>query len=212
MYYILYFYLYINTFLHYSNLFIRVPIMTERCGWCNQEKIYQDYHDQEWGEPLYNEQALFEIFILETLQAGLSWITVLKKREAYREALDNFDPEKIAQYDEKKYESLMTHPELIKNKLKMRAIIHNAQCYLDLKEQHGSFSDWLWKYVNHKPVINGYITLTNVPVRTPISDQLSKDLKKLGFKFIGSITIYAFMQAIGMVNDHVSTCFKYKTI
>lgn len=182
--------------------------MTERCGWCNHEQIYQDYHDNEWGEPIYDDQALFELFILETLQAGLSWITVLRKREAYRKALNNFNPEKIALYDESKYEELMTHPELIKNKLKMRAIIHNAQCYLELKKNN-SFSDWLWKYVNHQPVMNGYQSLQDVPVTTPISDQISKDLKKLGFKFVGSVTIYAFMQAAGMVNDHVSNCFKY---
>ena len=184
--------------------------MSDRCGWCGNEKIYQDYHDQEWGEPLYDDQALFELFILETLQAGLSWITVLRKRNAYRAALDNFDAEKIAQYDEAKYEALMQHPDLIKNKLKMRAIIHNAQCYLTLKAEHGSFSDWLWQYVDHKPIINGFQQLSDVPVTTNISDQLSKDLKKLGFKFVGSVTIYAFMQAMGMVNDHVSDCFKYQ--
>lgn len=184
--------------------------MSDRCGWCGNEKIYQDYHDQEWGEPLYDDQALFELFILETLQAGLSWITVLRKRDAYRAALDNFDAEKIAQYDEAKYEALMQHPDLIKNKLKMRAIIHNAQCYLTLKAEHGSFSDWLWQYVDHKPIINGFQQLSDVPVTTNISDQLSKDLKKLGFKFVGSVTIYAFMQAMGMVNDHVSDCFKYQ--
>lgn len=184
--------------------------MSDRCGWCGNEKIYQDYHDQEWGEPLYDDQALFELFILETLQAGLSWITVLRKRDAYRAALDNFDAEKIAQYDEAKYEALMQHPDLIKNKLKMRAIIHNAQCYLTLKAEHGSFSDWLWQYVDHKPIINGFQQLSDVPVTTTISNKLSKDLKKLGFKFVGSVTIYAFMQAMGMVNDHVSDCFKYQ--
>lgn len=184
--------------------------MSNRCGWCGNEKIYQDYHDQEWGDPLYDDQALFELFILETLQAGLSWITVLRKRNAYRAALDNFDAEKIAQYDEAKYEALMQHPDLIKNKLKMRAIIHNAQCYLTLKAEHGSFADWLWQYVDHKPIINGFQQLSDVPVTTNISDQLSKDLKKLGFKFVGSVTIYAFMQAMGMVNDHVSDCFKYQ--
>lgn len=186
--------------------------MVERCGWCNQEKIYQDYHDNEWGEPLYDDQSLFELFILETLQAGLSWITVLKKREAYRNALDNFNPEKIALYDEAKYEQLMIHPELIKNKLKMRAIIHNAQRYLELKNNHASFSDWLWKYVNHQPILNGYLALSDVPAKTALSDQISKNLKKLGFKFVGSVTIYAFMQASGMVNDHVSNCFKYKNL
>ena len=184
--------------------------MSDRCGWCGNEKIYQDYHDQEWGDPLYDDQALFELFILETLQAGLSWITVLRKRNAYRAALDNFDAEKIAQYDEAKYEALMQHPDLIKNKLKMRAIIHNAQCYLTLKAEHGSFSDWLWQYVDHKPIINGFQQLSDVPVTTTISNKLSKDLKKLGFKFVGSVTIYAFMQAMGMVNDHVSDCFKYQ--
>lgn len=184
--------------------------MNQRCGWCSNEKIYQDYHDTEWGEPLYDDQALFELFILETLQAGLSWITVLKKRDAYRATLDNFDAEKIAQYDEAKYEALMQHPDLIKNKLKMRAIIHNAQCYLELKAKHGSFSDWLWQYVDHQPIINGFEQLSDVPVKTEISDKLSKDLKKLGFKFVGSVTIYAFMQAMGMVNDHVSNCFKYQ--
>lgn len=184
--------------------------MTKRCGWCGKTQLYQDYHDHEWGEPLYDEHTLFELFILETLQAGLSWITVLNKREAYRMALDQFDAKTIAAYDDAKYESLMQNSELIKNKLKMRAIIHNAQCYLNLVERHGSFSDWLWRYVDHQPQLNGYAMLTDVPVSTPLSDQISRDLKKMGFKFVGSVTIYAFMQAMGMVNDHVSECFKYQ--
>lgn len=183
--------------------------MKERCGWCGTEQIYKNYHDKEWGEPLYDDQALFELFILETQHAGLSWITVLRKREAYREALDQFDAEKIAQYDEAKYEALMNHPEIIKNKLKIRAIISNAQCYLKLKKEHGHFSDWLWKYTDNQPIINRFQTLKDVPVKTELSDQISKDLKKLGFKFVGSVTIYAFMQAMGMVNDHVSNCFKF---
>lgn len=184
--------------------------MITRCGWCSNEQIYQNYHDHEWGEPIYDDQQLFELFILETLQAGLSWITVLRKRDAYRIALDNFDAQKIAQYDHDKYETLMNHPELIKNKLKMKAIIHNAQCYLKLQEEHGSFSNWLWKYVDNTPILNHYETLADVPAQTELSDRISKDLKKQGFKFVGSVTLYAFMQASGMVNDHVSTCFKYK--
>ncbi len=183
--------------------------MKIRCGWCKDDPIYQDYHDNEWGIPLHDEAALFELFILETLQAGLSWITVLKKREAYREALDHFDAEKIARYDDSKLESLMQNSALIRNRLKMNAIIHNAKCYLKLCEQFGGLDSWLWKYVNNSPIVNRYQDLSNVPVTTALSDQISKDLKKLGFKFVGSVSIYAFMQAMGMVNDHVSTCFKY---
>jgi DNA-3-methyladenine glycosylase I len=170
--------------------------------------LYEAYHDQEWGQPLFDNIKLFEFLILEGAQAGLSWITVLKKREAYREAFMQFNPEKIARFDSKKIEELIQNPGIIRNRLKIESAITNAQAYLKLTEQQ-SFSDFLWGFVEGKPISNSWETMSEVPSRTELSDQLSKELKKRGFKFVGSTICYAFMQAVGMVNDHLQSCYKH---
>jgi 3-methyladenine DNA glycosylase len=170
-------------------------------------KIYEDYHDNEWGVPKYDDYELFEMLVLEGMQAGLSWITVLKKREAYRKAFDNFDPSKIALYDEKRIEELMNNEGIIRNRLKINSIITNAKLFLEIMETKGSFSKMLWEYVGGKPIINNIKNLEDMPITTEISDKMSKDLKKMGFKFVGSTIVYSFMQAVGMVNDHYGDCF-----
>lgn len=178
----------------------------KRCGWVSGDPLYIDYHDNEWGRPELDDQKLFEMLCLEGAQAGLSWITVLKKREHYRKVFDNFDPVKIAQYDDNKREELLNDPGIIRNKLKVNAFIVNAQCYLDITKQQ-SFKDYIWQFIGGKPVKNHWKDLTEVPVTTPESDAMSKQLKKDGFKFVGSTICYAFMQATGMVDDHVEDCF-----
>lgn len=178
----------------------------QRCGWVNHEQIYIDYHDNEWGKPEYDDQKLFEMLCLEGAQAGLSWITVLKKREHYRKVFDNFDPTKIAQYDDKKREKLLNDAGIIRNKLKVNAFIVNAQIFLEITQQQ-SFKDYLWQFVDGKPIKNNWKTLKEVPVTTPESDAMAKQLKKDGFKFVGSTICYAFMQATGMVDDHVKDCY-----
>ena len=183
-----------------------------RCEWAGELPIYIDYHDKEWGRPVREDAKLFEFLILETMQAGLSWITVLKKREAYREAFDGFDPRKMAAYDEAKVEALMGNAGIIRNRLKIESAIHNAKVYLEILEKHGSFSKLLWDYVDDTPIVGHPETLADIPATTPLSDRISKDLKKMGFKFVGSTTIYAFMQAVGMVNDHMRHCFVYKEL
>ncbi len=181
-----------------------------RCGWVDGSQIYQDYHDNEWGRPVHDDDKLFEMLLLETMQAGLSWITVLKKREAYRAAFDEFDAQKIACYDEAKIEELMGNAGIIRNRLKIKAAIANAQAFLEVQKQHGSFDAFLWSYVGDSPLVGHWKTLEESPATTPLSDRLSKDLKKLGFKFVGSTTIYAYMQAVGLVNDHIVDCFVYQ--
>ena len=183
-----------------------------RCPWPANIPIYVDYHDHEWGRPVRDDGRLFEMLILEGMQAGLSWITVLKKREAFREAFDGFDPAKIARYGEAKIQKLMANEGIIRNRLKIHAAVTNAKAFLAVTEKHGRFSDFLWNYINNTPVIGHWKRMTDLPATTPISDRISKDLKKLGFKFIGSTIIYAFMQAVGMVNDHLTECFVYKEL
>lgn len=178
-----------------------------RCPWAGDAQIYIDYHDNEWGRPVHDDRKLFEMLILEGAQAGLSWITVLKKREAYRLAFDNFDPAKIAEYDDAKVEELMANPGIIRNRLKIQAAIANANAFLEVVKVYGGFDKFIWAYVDNQPIAGHRKTLADVPASTPLSDQISKDLKKLGFKFVGSTIIYAFMQAIGMVNDHLTDCF-----
>ncbi len=185
--------------------------MKSRCEWCLSSELYKDYHDNEWGVPEYDSQALFEMLCLEGAQAGLSWITVLKKREHYRKVFDQFNPEKIARYTDIKREKLLADPGIIRNKLKVNAFIVNAQQYIDLSEKQ-SFSDYIWDFVDGKPIINRYKMLKDVPANTELSDLICKRLKKDGFKFVGSTIIYAFMQACGMVNDHVTTCYRYKEL
>ena len=174
--------------------------------------LYTDYHDNEWGRPLHDEHKLFEFLILEGAQAGLSWETVLKKREAYREAFDDFDPEKVALYDEAKAEELMGNSGIIRNRLKINSAITNAKLFLDIQKKYGSFDKFIWAYVDNKPIDNRIEKPEDWEATTPISDKISKDLKKMGFKFVGSTIIYAFMQATGMVNDHLTTCFVYEEI
>lgn len=181
-----------------------------RCGWCSSSDLYKKYHDEEWGTPVYDDASLFEFLILETFQAGLSWITILNKRENFRTAFDHFDYKKIASYPEEKIESLLQDSGIIRNKLKIRATISNAQAFIKVQEEFGSFSDYIWKFTNGKPIDNNPKTLKDVPATTPLSDEISKDLKKRGFKFVGSTVIYAQMQATGMVNDHIEDCFTRK--
>lgn len=181
----------------------------ERCGWVNEDPLYVEYHDKEWGVPVHDDEKLFEMLILEGAQAGLSWYTVLKKRESYRAAFDQFDVQKVAAYDETKIEELLNNEGIIRNRLKVRAAVTNAQAFIRIQEQHGSFDTYLWNFVDGKPIMNHWPTLKEVPASTPLSDAISKDLKKRGFSFVGTTIIYAFMQAIGMVNDHTATCFRY---
>ncbi len=181
-----------------------------RCPWAGNTAIYVAYHDHEWGRPVHDDKKLFEMLILECMQAGLSWITILKKREAYREAFDGFDPEKVAHYGDTKIQQLMQNEGIVRNRLKILAAINNARIFLNIVKKHGSFSNTLWKYVDHTPIVGHWERVEDIPVTTPLSDTISNDLKKMGFKFVGSTTIYAFMQAVGMVNDHITTCFIYK--
>lgn len=186
-----------------------------RCDWSTSDPLYEKYHDEEWGVPTYDDQELFEMLNLEGAQAGLSWITVLKKREHYRKVFDGFDPSKIALYTEAKRAKLLADPGIIRNKLKVNAFIVNAGLYLQMQEQARaglgpSFSEFLWSFVDGKPIVNHPKTLSEVPANTPVSDAMSKALKKIGFKFVGSTICYAFMQACGMVNDHTQDCFRYQ--
>jgi DNA-3-methyladenine glycosylase I len=184
----------------------------KRCPWCEGFDLYRLYHDTEWGVPLRDDRALFELLILEGAQAGLSWSTVLKKRESYRLAFDHFDPQKIAHYDDNKISELLNNPGIIRNKLKVAATITNAKAYLELKKGGSTFSDFLWQFVGHQPIQNQRQTLSDVPAKTVESDAMSKALLKAGFKFVGSTICYAFMQASGMVNDHLLECHRYKTV
>ena len=180
----------------------------KRCGWCVGDSLYEAYHDTEWGVPVYDDALLFEFLILETFQAGLSWITVLRKRENFREAFDNFDHQKISGYSEEKVETLLQNAGIIRNKLKVRATISNAQAFIKIQEEFGSFSKYIWGFVDGKPIQNTVKDYKKAPATTEISDKLSKDLKKRGFKFVGSTVMYAHMQATGMVNDHEEECFR----
>lgn len=181
----------------------------KRCGWAKEGTLLVDYHDHEWGVPIFNDRKLFEFLILEGMQAGLSWLTILNKRAAYRKNFDKFDPKKIIEYDKHKIATLMAESAIIRNRLKIEATIVNAKAYLKVKEEWGSFSDYIWHFVEGKPIQNHWRTSKQSPATTLISDAMSKDLKKKGFKFVGSTICYAFMQAVGMVNDHSIDCFRY---
>jgi len=183
-----------------------------RCSWCNQSELYQAYHDEEWGVPVYDDDVLFEMLILEGAQAGLSWITILNKRENYRKAFDKFDAKKIARYTEKRREKLLQNAGIVRNKLKINAAIVNAQIFLQIQKEEGSFKDYIWQFVDGKPIKNRFKTNGEVPASTPESDVMAKALKKRGFKFVGTTICYAFMQAVGMVNDHTTDCFRFKAI
>ena len=183
-----------------------------RCAWCEKDDLYRKYHDEEWGVPIYDDATIFEFLILETFQAGLSWHTILKKRENFRLAFDNFDYKKIAEYSEDKVQELLQDAGIIRNKLKVQSAVLNAQAFIKVQEEFGSFSKYMWEFTNRKPIINYPKTLKDVPATTTLSDTISKDLKKRGFKFVGSTVIYAHMQATGMVNDHVEDCWRSNTL
>lgn len=181
----------------------------ERCPWCEGSDLYRQYHDREWGVPLHDDRALFELLILEGAQAGLSWSTILKKREHYREVFDGFDPQRIALYDEAKVAALLADPGIVRNRAKIAATIGNAKAYLALTANGETFSDFLWRFVDGAPIRNARASMAEVPAKTAQSDAMSKALLKAGFKFVGSTICYAFMQAAGMVNDHLTTCFRH---
>ncbi|UQZ86604.1 DNA-3-methyladenine glycosylase 1 [Paenibacillus konkukensis] len=181
-----------------------------RCGWVNSDPLYADYHDREWGVPVHDDHKWFEMLILEGAQAGLSWYTVLKKREHYREAFDRFDPLKVAAYDDAKIEELLSNEGIIRNRLKVQSAVTNARALLKVQEEFGSFDAYIWRFVGGSPILNSWGSLSEVPASTAESDALSKDLRKRGFKFVGSTICYALMQATGMVNDHMTQCYLYK--
>ncbi len=183
-----------------------------KCGWCLGDPLYETYHDTEWGVPVRDDDTLFEFLILETFQAGLSWITILRKRENFRLALDQFDYKKIAGYGEKKIAELLQNAGIIRNRLKIRATVSNAQAFLKVQEEFGSFSNYIWQFVEGKPIKNKVLNYKEAPATTALSDAISKDLKKRGFKFVGSTVVYAHMQATGMVNDHEINCFRYEEV
>ncbi len=186
--------------------------MKTRCQWACKTAHEKYYHDTEWGVPLHDDQLLFEFLILEGVQAGLSWSTVLAKRDNYRVAFNNFDPNIVANYNDQKIQELLQNPGIIRNKLKVRAAVTNAKAFLKIVDEFGSFDKYIWAFVNYKPIINSWKTWEEIPATTPISEAMSKDLKKRGFKFVGPTICYAHMQATGMVNDHVVDCFRYDQV
>ena len=180
-----------------------------RCEWCGNDPLYVAYHDTEWGVPVHDDRLLFEFLILEGAQAGLSWITILRKREGYRKAFAGFNVEKVARFTEAKREKLLLNPEIVRNRLKVKSSVTNAQAFLKVQEEFGSFDKYIWRFVDGKPIVNRFKSMKDIPAKTDISDTLSKDLKQRGFKFVGSTICYAHMQATGMVNDHTVDCFRY---
>jgi len=184
----------------------------ERCPWPGVDEMYIKYHDEEWGAPVHDDQKHFEFLVLEGAQAGLSWSTILKRRENYRQAYDNFDPVKVARYDETKVAELLSNAGIIRNRKKVESSINNARLFLEVQREFGSFDKYIWSFVDFKPVINSWKTLSELPATTELSDRISKDLKKRGFSFVGSTIIYAHIQAIGLVNDHLVSCFRYREL
>ncbi len=187
-------------------------MQTPRCAWVGDKPLYQEYHDLEWGVPCFDDRTLFEFLILEGAQAGLSWVTILRKRDNYRRLFDNFDAQRIARYTKHKSESLMQDPGIVRNRLKIDSTISNAKAFLDIQSQHGSFAGFIWQFVEGEPIQNHWKSIQDVPVSTEQSDRMSRELKKRGFKFVGSTICYAYMQAVGMVNDHTSDCFRHRPI
>jgi len=186
--------------------------MPTRCAWCTDDPLYTAYHDEEWGVPVHDDRVLFEFLVLEGAQAGLSWLTVLKKRENYRRALGDFDPRRLADLGETELEKLLADPGLIRNRLKVRSIPRNAAAVLEIAAEHGSFASYLWGLVDGRPIVNRFLSVAEVPARTPLSDKLSRDLKRRGCSFIGSTICYAFMQATGLVMDHTTDCFRHSQL
>lgn len=183
-----------------------------RCGWAGEESMMLDYHDTEWGVPVHDDRELFEFLILEGAQAGLSWATILNRREGYREAFANFDVQTVAEFTESDFERLVQDKRIIRNKLKIRSAINNAQHFLEVQREFGSFSNYIWQFVDNKAIQNKFNTLSEIPASTPLSIEISKDLKKRGFNFVGPTICYAYMQSIGIVNDHITSCFRYRQI
>ena len=186
--------------------------MKSRCGWVTDDPLYLEYHDKEWGVPVHDDRLLFEFLILEGAQAGLSWITVLKKRGNYRKAFDNFNPEKIAKYSPARIDRLLLNPGIIKNRLKVESAVKNAKAFLEIKKKFNGFDNFIWQFVDYKPSINCWENDSEIPTTSPEAKQMSLTLKKLGFNFVGPTICYAFMQAVGMVNDHITSCFRHKEI
>jgi len=184
----------------------------KRCGWCAGDLLYEQYHDQEWGVPIFDDQLLFEFLTLETFQAGLSWITILRKRQNFKKAFDNFDCHKIAAYSDKKEEDLLSNAGIIRNRLKINAAIKNARTFIEIQKTNGSFANYIWDFVSGQPVVNHFKTSEDVPVFTPLAERISKDLKQKGFRFVGPTVVYSHMQATGMVNDHLINCFRHSEI
>jgi DNA-3-methyladenine glycosylase I len=183
-----------------------------RCAWPKNDQLYIKYHDEEWGVPLKDDKTIFEFLILETFQAGLSWITVLRKRSNFRKAFDDFDYNKVAFFNDRKIEELLHDPGIIRNKLKIMAAVSNAKAFIEVQNEYGSFSNYIWGFINHEPIINFWNDISELPAKTDLSDKISADLKKRGFKFVGSTVVYAHMQATGMINDHVISCFRHKEL
>ncbi len=183
-----------------------------RCPWAGTDPLYNLYHDKEWGVPVHDDRKLFEMLNLEGAQAGLSWITILRKRENYRKAFDNFDAKKIVKYDARKVKQLMKNEGIVRNRLKIAAVISNAKIFLEVQKEFGSFDEYIWRFVRRKPIVNIRKSIKQIPATSPESDAMSKELKKLGFKFVGSTICYSFMQACGLVNDHEVKCFRYKQV
>ena len=182
------------------------------CPWCGDDPLYRAYHDAEWGVPVHDDRTLFEFLILEGAQAGLSWITILRKRERYREVFDNFEPDKVACYRPAKIEKLLEDPGIVRNRLKVESAVSNAKAFLEVQKEFGSFGHYLWGFVDHKPIINHFRSMKEVPTTTPLAEKVSKDLKKRGFRFAGPTIIYAYMQAVGMVNDHLVGCPRHAAL
>jgi DNA-3-methyladenine glycosylase I len=183
-----------------------------RCPWSTTDPLYIAYHDEEWGVPVHDDRLLFEFLVLEGAQAGLSWITILRKRDGYRKAFDNFDVKKVARYDKGKIAKLMKDAKIVRNRLKIESAVHNAKLFLEVQKEFGSFSAYMWQFVGGKPIVNHWKTIKEIPCKSTESDAMSKDLKARGFKFVGTLICYAHMQAVGMVNDHVVGCFRHKEI
>lgn len=184
----------------------------ERCGWCVGNEFYERYHDEEWGVPVHHDRKHFEFLILESAQAGLSWLTILKRREGYRKAFSDYDPKIVASYDQDKIEELVKDPSIIRNRMKIEAAVNNAKRFLEIQQEFGSFDKYIWSFVNGKPLVNQWKELKDIPAKTELSDEISKDLKKRGFKFVGSTIIYAHLQATGIVNDHLVSCFRHNEL
>jgi DNA-3-methyladenine glycosylase I len=181
-----------------------------KCDWCVGNALYEIYHDDEWGSPTYDDQQLFELLLLEGAQAGLSWITILKKREGYRKALDGFEAKKVALYGPARINELLLNPEIVRNRLKVESAVSNARLFLDIQERTGSFADYVWQFTDHQPTQNFFRSMEQVPATTPVSDRMARAMKKDGFKYVGSTICYAYMQATGMVNDHLVSCFRHE--